>query len=233
MALNLNPQIFNKLHDTPQKSALFIGLGTLVLVLALFVFAIVPATSSVIEQYEKNKRRQELVEEQETKIANINKLVKEEEENIDQIGLLNENYPIFIDSEYILRNIQDYMVLNDDIFITTINIDDKTEKMPSFVTSSDNAKYDGFEILGTPVDINYYCSIEGSIKFLKYFENFPSILNIEKLGYSYITDESAESKVPAGTPYNCTLSLIYYTKVAKPKTSNTEVTLPTGGAENN
>ncbi|MBP9758582.1 hypothetical protein KBD45_02715 [Candidatus Dojkabacteria bacterium] len=216
MALNLNPQIFSKLHDTPQKSALFIGLGTLILVLSLFVFAIVPATSSVIEQYEKNKRRQELVDEQETKIENINKLVTEEEKYIDEIGLLNENYPIFTDTEYIVRNIQDYMVSSSDIEIISIDIDEKYTKMPSFVTSSDNAKYDGFDIVGVPIDIVYYCSIEGSVKLLKFFENFPSILSVENLTYSYIIDDSTESTVSADTPYNCVVSLLYYTKTAKP-----------------
>lgn len=226
MALDLNPTIFSKLRSTPQRSALFIGLGTLVLVIALFVFAIVPATSSVVEQYEKNKKRQELVEQQETKIENLNKLVNEEEKYAQQIKILNENYPIFVDTEYVIRNIQDYADQNDDINIANIDVDDKYVQLPSYVTSSEMSKYDRYDIQGVNMTISYYCSIEGSVKFLKFFENFPSLLNVEKTSYAYQTDTNAE--LPPNTPYTCGLTVFYYTKFNKPNLTTTPVPAESG-----
>jgi hypothetical protein len=222
MALNLSPKIFSKLHDTPQKSAIFIGLGTLILVLGMFVFAIIPAVSSVIEQYEKNKRRTELVEEQEKKIDNLNKLVKSEEQYSKQIELLNENYPIFVDSEFVVRNLQAYMAQRNDIQFLSIAIDEsRPEDIPSFIQEGEVGQYDKFDIKGIKTTLQYYCTIEGAVNFLNYLENYPSILNIVSLATAYRKDDSADSDAPANMPMDCGVSFLYYTKSLKPEPVST------------
>lgn len=228
MALNLSPKIFDKLHDTPRKSALAIGLGTLALVIALFVFAIVPATSSVIEQYERNKERQVLVDAQNLKIDNINKLLQAEERHASEIELLNENYPDFVDTEYIARNINDYIVQSGDVTIRSVGVDDKLERVASFVTSTEATKYNRYEIIATPVVINYFCSVESSVKFLNYIENYPSILNITEASYNFI--ENADAGNPPNLPLDCNLELVYYSKLLKPEPTPapTLVPSPTG-----
>lgn len=227
MALNLNPKIFAKLHDTPQKSAIFIGIGTLILVLALFVFAIVPAVSSVIRQYEKNKRRTELVELQERKIDNLNKLVQAEEAHGEEIALLNENYPTFVDSEYILQNLQNYLEQNIGVKFTSIRVDELTPEQVASFAQGGGEDFNRYTIQSIKIGVTYYCTIEGGVKFLRYLESYPSILSIVDTSYTYIETENEESGVSRdGLPMNCNTNLSYYTKVEKAATPVPVATKP-------
>ncbi len=185
----VNKKFYNKFFDTPQNSAFTLAVATIILVLIMIFGAIRPAITSIVNEMQNNDERRRLIELQEKKRNNLESLLAQEREYAEQIGILNEIQPQFDDSEFVVRNINDYIKGNPNIVIQdyVINYQSRTRSSISSAAPS---------LRTLTLSLTFSSDIDNAIEFIEFLESFPRIFDIQDGRFFFAEEEFQNSNLP-------------------------------------
>ena len=200
MAVQFSRTIFKDLLDDPQKGTLTLAIGSTLIVIFMIVVAIRPAIVSVIKQVQSNEVRRELILKQEEKIETLTELVGRQSEYVFEIELLNEVFPDFDDSEYVLRNLHEYLMINEDVQLVSMEIDHSNTISNRFPTAP-------ISVGVIEVSFGVQSDIDQAYKLIDYLDKFPRILDIQTITYSALQNDNQVLPLTGSIDFN-----LYYIK---------------------
>lgn len=190
--------------ETKKGRTYFIGIITMVTIAVMLVFAVVPATKSITDKIAQNRVRREYLSALTTKEEAVKQLLSQEEMAEDRIYLLHMSLPDRRNDEYILANINQMAVTNNN---TVISVDFGEDAPAKFQTQSSNATF----LRQVPVILSVQGNITSLGEFLKKIEEFPMIMAVENVSFSNRNVQTLNLPVSRGdTVLSLKINYYYY-----------------------
>jgi len=163
--------------ETKQGKTYFIGIITMATIAVMLVFAVVPAIKSITDKMSQNKIRREYLTALTTKEESIKQLLSQEDQSQEKIQLLNTSLPDKRNDEYVLANINEMALLNNN---TIISIDFGVGAPAKLTTPSQST----VSLRQVPITISVQGNVSSLGIFIKKLEEFPTIIAIEDISFS-------------------------------------------------
>ncbi|MCA9386462.1 hypothetical protein KC669_00340 [Candidatus Dojkabacteria bacterium] len=196
----------NELLNNSRNKSIFVSAVTILLLIVLIIFGIIPSMRSVISQYKENQLIQKTIDEANKKIAAIKDMVDEKENKSQVLGVFDTVMPMEIIQGETIEQLYDFA--GGDVYITAISF---PEEYPTQSTS----------LLGVTEkvkDVEVTIRADGTEKSLREFvrkiEESSKVFNIINLSFNRKSDDEIETLgIEKEFEINLTLEYYYWAEV--------------------
>ncbi|MEI7578640.1 MAG: hypothetical protein WCJ58_01215 [bacterium] len=204
MALRLKNSLVNNLLSSTQNKTYTVFIVTLIVIIAMFTAAIVPAYLSITNQLVENKEKRAYISEMDKYLANLTVLSEQDVEYSDKINLLESLYPNLANDEFYISNL-DLIATKYNCQLNSVSFDKSGKNLPV----SNLSKY--AVIKRIPINIELAGELGNLQLLISHLEQFPAVVKISKLSYSNkVSKEADQSKNENKSIYLLTVNAEYF-----------------------
>ncbi len=206
--------------NDPQKGTFTMAIGTIIVIIFMFLVAIRPALSSVFAQIANNKIRQNIINDQTTKEETLANLISLQSQYVTELDLLRSSLPEDNDIEYLLANVDAYDNASEQVKVTGYTISYKTDKA-YFQEMSELTNFEKAQIT-----FNFEGNRETGIALVDFLENFPRPINVLSVNIG----RNTSSFVPNDITGSVSATVYYRKEVSEEQIPETEATPTVSGS---
>lgn len=190
--------------ETRKGKTYTIAVVTIITVIIMVVFAILPAVLSITDKRAEIKVKKEYFEVITEKEAALKTLLQQEGEYADNVVLLNQYLPDDVNDEFILANLDEYAKLSN---LRLLRIDFKE---PEIVQSEDPELLPpSQDVLQVPVVVSLQADQDEFELFLRRIESFPVLMKVKDISYNN-KDILDQIDTAADDDFIFNINLVYY-----------------------
>ena len=190
--------------ETRKGKTYTIAIVTIVTVIIMVVFAILPATLSITDKRAEIKVKREYFDQIVEKEAALKSLLQQEGEYSDNIELLNQYLPDDVNDEFVLANLDRYASLSN---ASLLRIDFKE---PEPVQSEDPELLPpSQDVLQVPIVISLQADQDEFELFIRRIESFPMLMKVKDISYNN-KDILDQTDIADADDFIFNINLVYY-----------------------
>ena len=166
----------NELLSNSRNKSIFVSAITILLLIILLVFGIIPSLRSVISQYKENQLIQETIDDAKNKITTIKDMKAEKEEKQDVLDTFDTVLPQDLVEEDTIDQI--YNFAGNDVYITAVSFPE------DYPVESSNLLGVTEKIKNVPVVVRADGTEKSLREFVRKIEESPKVFNIISLSFN-------------------------------------------------
>ncbi|MCA9381677.1 hypothetical protein KC678_05405, partial [Candidatus Dojkabacteria bacterium] len=191
----------NELLSNSRNKSIFVSAITILLLIILLVFGIIPSLRSVISQYKENQLIQETIDDAKNKITTIKDMKAEKEEKQDVLDTFDTVLPQDLVEEDTIDQI--YNFAGNDVYITAVSFPE------DYPVESSNLLGVTEKIKNVPVVVRADGTEKSLREFVRKIEESPKVFNIISLSFNRKSEDEI-SKLGIEKEFEINITVEYY-----------------------